>query len=105
MAVLGSVGTAVYHHEMPASAPDAARETLGGALSVAARLPGSAGEALATAAREAFTDGMRGASIAGAVLLLAAALPAARALRGIRVRENAATENAGQADSLSPSGV
>lgn len=87
MAVLGSVGTAVYHHEMPASAPDAARETLGGALSVAARLPGSAGEALATAAREAFTDGMRGASIAGAVLLLAAALGGARTARHPGARE------------------
>ncbi|MBT2410905.1 MFS transporter [Streptomyces sp. ISL-12] len=100
MAVFGSIGTAVYHHEMPASAPDAARETLGGALAVAGRLPGSAGEALATAAREAFTSGMRGAAVAGAVLLLAAAVPAARALRGIRVRENA-----GEAERLDLSGV
>ncbi|MFK0120259.1 MFS transporter [Streptomyces sp. NPDC090994] len=100
MAVFGSIGTAVYHHEMPASAPHAARETLGGALAVAGRLPGSAGEALATTAREAFTSGMRGAAVAGAVLLLAAAYPAARALKGIRVRENAA-----EAGRLDPSGV
>ncbi|MCZ9340538.1 MFS transporter, partial [Streptomyces sp. TRM76130] len=100
MAVFGSIGTAVYHREMPGSAPDAARETLGGALAVTGRLPGSAGEALATAAREAFTSGMRGAAVAGAVLLLAAAYPAARALRGIRVRENA-----GEAARLDLSGV
>jgi DHA2 family multidrug resistance protein-like MFS transporter len=100
MAVLGSVGTAVYHHEMPATAPDAARETLGGALAVARQLPGPTGEALATAAREAFTDGMRGASIAGALVLLAAAIPAARTLRGARARENAE-----RADLVSPSGV
>ncbi|WP_344605987.1 MFS transporter [Streptomyces glaucus] len=105
MAVLGSIGTAVYHHEMPASAPDAARETLGGALAVAGQLPQSAGQALATAARKAFTSGMHGAAIAGAVLLLAAAVPAARALRGIRVRETADTQNAGRADAISPSGV
>ncbi|MET9910723.1 MFS transporter [Streptomyces sp. NPDC006476] len=80
MAVLGSIGTAIYRHDIPASAPDAARETLGGALAVADRVPG-----LATAAREAFTNGMQGAAIAGAVLLAGAAALAARALRGIRV--------------------
>ncbi|MGW1556738.1 MFS transporter [Streptomyces sp. NPDC002144] len=80
MAVLGSIGTAIYRHDIPASTPDAARETLGGALAVADRAPG-----LATAAREAFTNGMQGAAIAGAVLLAGAAALAARALRGIRV--------------------
>ncbi|MCH5674320.1 MFS transporter [Streptomyces gilvus] len=82
MAVLGSIGTAIYRHDIPASAPDAARETLGGALAVADRMPG-----LATAAREAFTNGMQGAAIAGALLLAGAAALAARALRGIRVDE------------------
>ena len=72
MAVLGSIGTAVYRHEIPAAAPAAARETLGGALAVADRLPGRTGS-LATAAREAFTSGMQGAAIAGAVLLVGAA--------------------------------
>ncbi|WP_119583725.1 MFS transporter, partial [Streptomyces europaeiscabiei] len=42
MAVLGSIGTALYHHEMPATAPGPARETLGGALAVAGQLPGPA---------------------------------------------------------------
>ncbi|UIR20631.1 MFS transporter [Streptomyces spinosirectus] len=85
MAILGSIGTAIYRHDIPASAPDAAHETLGGALAIADRLPGRTGDALATAAREAFTNGMQGAAIAGAVLLAAAALLAARALRGIHV--------------------
>ncbi|MFE7171898.1 MFS transporter [Streptomyces sp. NPDC057616] len=87
MAVLGSIGTAIYRHDIPAAAPDAARETLGGALAVAGHLPGRAGDALATAAREAFTNGMQGAAIAGAVLLAGAALSAARALRGIHVAD------------------
>ncbi|POX52376.1 MFS transporter [Streptomyces sp. Ru71] len=87
MAVLGSIGTAIYRHDIPASAPDAARETLGGALAVADKVPG-----LATVAREAFTSGMQGAAIAGAVLLAGAAVAAALTLRGVRVREQAEVE-------------
>ncbi|CAM5672224.1 MFS transporter [Streptomyces aurantiogriseus] len=87
MAFLGSIGTAVYRHEMPAAAPDAARETLGGALAVAEQLPGRTGDALATAAREAFTSGMQGAALAGAVLLLAAAVLASVTLRRVDVRK------------------
>ncbi|KUN17475.1 MFS transporter [Streptomyces antibioticus] len=82
MALLGSIGTAVYRHEMPASAPDAARETLGGALAVADRVPG-----LATVAREAFTSGMQGAAIGGAVFLTLAAVVAAVTLRGVETPE------------------
>ncbi|MFF3311986.1 MFS transporter [Streptomyces sp. NPDC002952] len=81
MAVLGSIGTAVYRHEMPSTAPAAARETLGGALDTARRLPDGAGDALTTAAREAFTSGMNAAAVAGALLLLAAATLATTTLR------------------------
>ncbi|MEU1001162.1 MFS transporter [Streptomyces tibetensis] len=100
MAFLGSIGTAVFRHEIPASAPTPARETLGGALAVADRLPGRAGDALATAAREAFTSGMHAAAVTGAVLLACAAAAAAVTLRRVGVRKNA-----GRADQLSPSGV
>ncbi|MEU6348797.1 MFS transporter [Streptomyces sp. NPDC047072] len=96
MAVLGSIGTAIYRHEMPGSAPDAARETLGGALAVADRSPG-----LATTAREAFTSGMQGAAIAGAVVLVGAAVLAATTLR--RVKVNSKTPD--ELNNLSPSGV
>ncbi|MFD7878825.1 MFS transporter [Streptomyces sp. NPDC059766] len=85
MAVLGSIGTAVYRHAMPSSAPAGARETLGGALALADRLPGRTGDALAAAARAAFTDGMQAAAIAGAALLVAAAVLATVTLRKIRV--------------------
>ncbi|MFG2478437.1 MFS transporter [Streptomyces fagopyri] len=90
MAVLGSIGTAVYRHGIPSDAPDAARETLGGALSAARQLPGDTGAALVRAAREAFTDGMHAAAITGAVLLLGAAVLASVTLRRVRVREFAA---------------
>ncbi|WP_069770468.1 MFS transporter [Streptomyces sp. LUP30] len=85
MAVLGSVGTAIYRHDMPSSAPAEARETLGGALAIAGHLPGRTGDALATAAREAFTHGMQGAAIAGAVILAGAAVAATATLRRGRV--------------------
>ncbi|MCF4140474.1 MFS transporter [Streptomyces sp. Tue 6430] len=91
MAVLGSVGTAVYRHEIPAAAPDPARETLGGALAVADRVPG-----LATAAREAFTSGMQGAAVTGAVLLAGAAVLAAVTLRRAEVHERARERTRGQ---------
>ncbi|MEU6848280.1 MFS transporter [Streptomyces sp. NPDC046716] len=80
MAVLGSIGTAVYRHDL-AGAPDEARETLGGALALAGRSPGQAGSALLAAAREAFTSGMHVAAFAGVGVLLVAAVLAARALR------------------------
>ncbi|MGW7410412.1 MFS transporter [Streptomyces sp. NPDC054833] len=83
MAVLGSIGTAVYRHDIPASAPAEARETLGGALATAGHLSGDAGKALATAAREAFTSGMHAAAIAGTVVLAGAAIASAATLRKI----------------------
>ncbi|MEU6374621.1 MFS transporter [Streptomyces sp. NPDC046909] len=98
MALLGSIGTAVYRHEMPGTAPDAARETLGGALAVADQVPG-----LAPVAREAFTSGMTGAAIAGAVVLAGAAALAAATLRRADVREHSTTPD--EPSSLSPSGV
>ncbi|MEU9402494.1 MFS transporter [Streptomyces sp. NPDC048242] len=91
MAFLGSVGAAVYRHGMPSDAPGPARETLGGALATAARLPGRTGEALLTSAREAFTDGMQAAALTGAVVLALAAIGAAVTLRRLGT-EQAGTE-------------
>ncbi|MEU6602225.1 MFS transporter [Streptomyces flaveolus] len=87
MAVLGSIGTAVYRHAMPATAPAEARETLGGALADAARLPGRTGQTLLATAREAFTSGMRGAALAGVVILALAAVGAAVTLRRAEARQ------------------
>ncbi|GAA3816405.1 MFS transporter [Streptomyces chiangmaiensis] len=87
MAVLGSIGTAVYRHGIPASAPSPAHETLGGALAVAQGIPGRAGAELLTVARESFTNGMQAAAITGAALLLGAAALAAASLPGLRGRD------------------
>ncbi|MFI6012870.1 MFS transporter [Streptomyces sp. NPDC051243] len=97
MAVLGAIGTAIYRHEIPASAPDVAQETLGGALAVADQVPG-----LAAVAREAFTSGMQGAAISGAVVLAGAAVLAAVMLRRVEVGERTCETPDGQ---FSPSGV
>ncbi|GHH15639.1 MFS transporter [Streptomyces lanatus] len=99
MAVLGSIGTAIYRHEIPASAPAPARETLGGALALADRVPG-----LTTVAREAFTSGMQGAAIAGAAILVGAAVLAGVMLRRVEMREQTC-ETPDEPSKLSPSGV
>ncbi|MFC0005391.1 MFS transporter [Micromonospora siamensis] len=93
MAVLGSVGAAVYHREavdglpsgLPGGAVATVRETLGGALAVADGLPAATGAAVLRAARLAFTDGLHSAAVAAALVMLAAAVVAAAVLRGARL--------------------
>ncbi|MEU6327000.1 MFS transporter [Streptomyces sp. NPDC047049] len=92
MAILGSVGSAVYRGDirdalpsgLPAGAADVARETLAGAAVVAGQLPGRAGEMLLTAARAAFTDGLRTAVLGAAGVMVVAAVLALTLLRGLR---------------------
>lgn len=67
VAVIGSIGTAVYRSEMgstmPAGLPEAAetsaRDTLAGALHAASQLPEDTGSSLATTAKEAFTQALQ----------------------------------------------
>jgi DHA2 family multidrug resistance protein-like MFS transporter len=67
IAILGSIGIAVYRGELagtlpaglPGQAVTIARDTLGGAVGIAAQLPEGLGTALLAAAREAFTQGMQ----------------------------------------------
>ncbi|MFE6161164.1 MFS transporter [Streptomyces sp. NPDC056486] len=88
MAILGSIGAAVYSRDMadalPAGVPDAdaVRETLGGATTVAARLPSGTADTVLTAARDAFTHGMGFAAIGAAVVMTAAGLFSVVLLRG-----------------------
>jgi DHA2 family multidrug resistance protein-like MFS transporter len=78
IAIIGSIGTALYRREMagaiPAGVPpgvaQAAQETLGGALAAADHLPGQQGAALLDAARAAFTTGLHlTAGISAAIAL------------------------------------
>ena len=67
IAVLGSIGSAVYRGQMtdavpaavPGEAAAAARDTLGGAVAAANQLPDQLGAALLDTAREAFTHGLQ----------------------------------------------
>lgn len=86
IALLGSVVTGVYAgFTGPAGTPAEARDSLGGAVEAAGSLPGHTAEALLTAARESFVDGLALASAAGAAVLLATAVAAWFLLRGQRL--------------------
>jgi DHA2 family multidrug resistance protein-like MFS transporter len=74
MAVLGSIGTAVYRHGLGADVPGPARSTLGGAVATAAHEPASVGAQLLMTARDAFTHSINVVSIVGAAIMAAAAL-------------------------------
>lgn len=88
MALLGSVGTAVYRHDLAGVVPawlppdgvEAAQGTLGGADAVASRLPGGSGNALLASAQEAFVHGMQAAAWCGVILLVASAALTAKLL-------------------------
>ena len=81
IAILGSIGTAVYRGrlleavpaEVPNAAADAARDTLGGALVTANGLPPDQATALVEAARDAFTQGLHIATMTGAFVAVAIA--------------------------------
>ncbi|MFD3743631.1 MFS transporter [Nocardia sp. NPDC058633] len=82
VALLGSMGAAVYRADMSGEA-GASAETLPGALSSAEALPAEAAESLVAAGREAFTNGLNAASWAAAVLSAVAAVLAMVLLRRI----------------------
>ncbi|MBZ9643088.1 MFS transporter [Streptomyces sp. PSKA30] len=86
IALLGSIVTGVYRgFPGPAGTPDAAHESLGGAVEAAAGLPAQTSEALLDAARQSFVDGLTLASGVGAAVLLTAAVAAWFLLRGQRL--------------------
>jgi DHA2 family multidrug resistance protein-like MFS transporter len=89
IAVLGSIGAAIYRGGvaagLPATVPDdaahAARDTLGGAISAAEHLPEPVAAALVDVAREAFVAGLQLTAGAAAVIAAGIAVVAAVALR------------------------
>jgi DHA2 family multidrug resistance protein-like MFS transporter len=88
IALLGSIVTGVYRDFTgPAGTPDAAHESLGGAVEVAAQLPAPTASAMLDAARQSFVDGLSLAAGAGAVVLLAASVAAWFLLRGQKLED------------------
>jgi MFS transporter, DHA2 family, multidrug resistance protein len=98
IAILGSIGVAIYRGalattlpaEVPTQAAAAARDTLGGAVGVAAQLPADVGAALLSAARAAFTTGLQVTAAISAVVAVGIAVGATVLLRGVRASSQAA---------------
>ena len=92
IAILGSIGAAVYRSELadllptgvPAEAAGAARDTLGGAVGAAEGLPGQLGSSLVEAAQDAFIQGMRVSSAIATIVAVAVAVLAVSMLRHVR---------------------
>ena len=92
IAILGSVGTAVYRDDLGASAPTAlpsgsahaAQDSLGQAVDAAHHVSTQLSDALLHAARDAFTRGLNVAAVVGAATTAVIALLAALQLRGAR---------------------
>ena len=92
IAVIGSLGTAVYRGHLTAALPAgvppeagaAARETLAGAVEVAAHLPGQLGPALLEAAQSAFVQGLQLGATISAVASVALAAFTLALLRNLR---------------------
>jgi DHA2 family multidrug resistance protein-like MFS transporter len=91
IAVLGSVGTAVYRTGVAAGLPaglpdevgDVARDTLGAAVDVARQLPADLRHTLLEVTREAFVQGLHVVSAVSAALAIAAAIIALALLRNV----------------------
>jgi DHA2 family multidrug resistance protein-like MFS transporter len=97
IALLGSVATFIYRGtvagawggDLPPDALEAARQTLGGALSVAEALPDASGTALVSDSRSAFVEAFQTTALACAVISLIAAAATLRVLG--RTQQNLAS--------------
>jgi MFS transporter, DHA2 family, multidrug resistance protein len=98
LALLGSIGVAIYRGEvsdslpggLPAEVANAARDTLGGAVGVAGTLPDAVATALLGVTRTAFVDGMHAAAAIAAVVGVGLSIFAFMTLRDREVEEPAA---------------
>jgi DHA2 family multidrug resistance protein-like MFS transporter len=95
IAVLGSIGVAVYRNELADAVPGgisrevsaASKETLSGAAEAVQTLPDALGTALLNAAQEAFTQGLQVAALTSAAVALGAAALVLALLRQMGVSE------------------
>jgi DHA2 family multidrug resistance protein-like MFS transporter len=103
IAILGSIGTAVYRGQLadstpagvPPAAAETAKDTLGGAVESAETLPGGLGADLLDGAREAFVQGLQAAALASAVIAAAMAVVSAILLRQVVEDESRTAEPTG----------
>jgi DHA2 family multidrug resistance protein-like MFS transporter len=104
IAVLGSLGMAIYRNRLAATLPEgvpaevaaAAQDTLGNVVAQAGQLPSAIGEALLVAARAAFTEGLQLLALIAAVVMAALVVIAAVMLRDATGGEPPAHDEASQ---------
>ncbi|GAA4590465.1 DHA2 family multidrug resistance protein-like MFS transporter [Actinoplanes octamycinicus] len=84
VAVLGSIGGAIYSSQMEGVVPESARETLGGAMAAAAKLPAEAAAELTAKAHLAFVQEMHVAALFATLLMVLGAVLAVVALRHVK---------------------
>ena len=97
IAILGSLATAIYRSDvtaglpadLPAAVVAAARDTLGGAIAVAAELPAAAAMVVTAVASNAFVNAIHIVAAVSLVGALATAVVAALALRTVQARGDA----------------
>lgn len=102
IAVMGSIGAAVYRDQIdttvpaavPGDAAEAARESITGAVAAAEALPANLAGQLLDAASAAFTNGLNTAAYVGAGLFLALAVVAAVSLRDATMPEGGTAHGA-----------
>jgi hypothetical protein len=106
VAILGSALTTVYMgrmasavHGLPGPLATAARGSIGGALVVAQLIPGTSGQALQAAAKQAFVQGMTTAAVFATAVALAGAVVAA-VLLPTKANIPESTHGAGRQESL-----
>ena len=98
IAILGSIITVIYRGAMadaippgvPAAAAEAARGTIGGAVSVAGQLPAALGAALMDSARSAFAQAFEVSAVIGAAISIGVAILAIVLLRDVRAESSSA---------------
>ncbi|TDW79474.1 MFS transporter [Kribbella sp. VKM Ac-2566] len=113
VALLGSVGTAVYRAHVSAAAPAglpakvsaAAHDSLGAALDAAQNLPGDTGAALADAVRAALVDALHAVSLVSAIALLVLAFVVGVLLRPPREVDDIDPCGTAEADLAAPADI
>lgn len=96
IAILGSIGTAIYRTKMKQGMPDEfsqalaadATDTLGGAVTVAEQVSSQLGTQLLGTANDAFVSGMQLNALIGALIAAGLALLAASMLKGVKSSGN-----------------
>ena len=105
IAILGSVGTALYRAEVadalpsgiPGEVADAARDTLGGAVAIAQTLPSELAATVVAAAQTAFVDALHLVAVVAAIGAVVTAIAAAVALWTVPARSEPPAEEAAPA--------